>query len=837
MDTASARTSGPNSGAPRASELARLAGAYLRRHPVALGFALTTACAGLLAEALGAAAPPLGAGPQQLLQLGRVWTLVTALLVPSSVAEAVVVVLLSLTVLARAETLLGARRTVAALLGLGVLSVALSVPLQAVLWTIAGLHPFAGTEAPVLDPVVAVAAVVMCASAAAPGLWRRRIRLVGFGVLAMFALYAGDADSWYRLTGAVVGLVAGAVLLRRGRTHAWHRSSIAETRSLLAMIVAVTAVGPFAALLTVGGRGPLSLVADMFAQVDQRLADACARQYFPACDDLTAAVVTRGVGPALLAVLPLVLLAVAAWGLRAGRRAAWILAVVVASALIVQAIARLVSGVDVREFAGDGLDIAAAVLADLVVPALLVAALLLSRRAFGIVADGRTAIRAAVVVAIAAVVAAGVYVAAAAMGRADFGRADFGSVATTPAQLVLGALRRLLPPGLAGGEHPYPHRGLPLIAYQWVGVAFWAVTVVALLRVFGSRRRLADSDGAAYRALVRRGGGSLAWIGTWDGNRYWYSADGQAAVAYRLVGGVALAVGGPVGAPDAADEAVAGFAEMCAQRNWVVAFYGVDDALLPLFDRRGWEHLSVAEETVIDLDGFDLAGKAWQKVRQPVARAEREGLRAVWARWDELAPGVVAQIGWISEAWVVDRALPEMRFTLGTIAEAKDPEVQLMVALDADDRVQGVTSWMPAWHDGALVGRTLDLMRRRADGPNGVMEFLIAKTALRCAADGLAFVSLSGAPLATRPSAPTTAPRALDTLLVWLAEALEPVYGFASLFRFKAKFHPRYAGLHLAYADPAALPLIGTAVGRAYLPDARAGDVLALAREVVGGRS
>lgn len=49
--------------------------------------------------------------------------------------------------------------------------------------------------------------------------------------------------------------------------------------------------------------------------------------------------------------------------------------------------------------------------------------------------------------------------------------------------------------------------------------------------------------------------------------------------------------------------------------------------------------------------------------------------------------------------------------------------------------------------------------------------------------------------------------------------ALEPVYGFRSLLAFKAKFQPEYAPLHLAYPDPVALPAIGVAIGRAYLPD------------------
>ena len=67
-------------------------------------------------------------------------------------------------------------------------------------------------------------------------------------------------------------------------------------------------------------------------------------------------------------------------------------------------------------------------------------------------------------------------------------------------------------------------------------------------------------------------------------------------------------------------------------------------------------------------------------------------------------------------------------------------------------------------------------------------------------------------------------------------EVLEPAYGFASLFRFKGKFRPRYRELTLAYRDPLHLPAIGAAVGRAYLPDASRREILALARSAWGGR-
>jgi lysylphosphatidylglycerol synthetase-like protein (DUF2156 family) len=58
----------------------------------------------------------------------------------------------------------------------------------------------------------------------------------------------------------------------------------------------------------------------------------------------------------------------------------------------------------------------------------------------------------------------------------------------------------------------------------------------------------------------------------------------------------------------------------------------------------------------------------------------------------------------------------------------------------------------------------------------------------------------------------------IQRLLGFLARTLEPVYGFASLLVFKQKFQPEFRRLLMVYPDPLALPAIGFALARAYLP-------------------
>jgi lysylphosphatidylglycerol synthetase-like protein (DUF2156 family) len=262
---------------------------------------------------------------------------------------------------------------------------------------------------------------------------------------------------------------------------------------------------------------------------------------------------------------------------------------------------------------------------------------------------------------------------------------------------------------------------------------------------------------------------------------------------------------------------VAGFAAFCRERGWTPAFYSVADDTRAACAELGWSWVQVAEETVLALPGLEFTGKRWQDVRTALNRAGKEGITAEWVTWSGAPPVLTDQIRAISEEWVADKGLPEMGFTLGGLDELADDAVRVLVAVDAERTVHGVTSWLPIHRDGAVVGWTLDFMRRRSTGGfRATTEFLIASAAVSLRDEGYAVLSLSGAPLAQQ-GAPATG--GLQRVLDLVGQALEPVYGFRSLLAFKAKFQPEYLPLYLAYPDPVALPAIGLAIGRAYLPE------------------
>jgi len=327
------------------------------------------------------------------------------------------------------------------------------------------------------------------------------------------------------------------------------------------------------------------------------------------------------------------------------------------------------------------------------------------------------------------------------------------------------------------------------------------------------------------RVLTRHGGGTLSWMATWPRMRVLFGPDDAWAVPVRKVGGVAIALGDPIGPREAWPEAVAAFTESSIEAGLRPCFFSASPALVEAAGPE-WRSLSVGEDTIVDLPGLEFTGGAWQPVRGAANRAQREGITFRMSRLHQESFAVLAQVRAISESWVGDKGLPEMGFTLGGVEEALDPHVRIALALDDEGSVHGVLSWLPiygpAHPDGSerIRGWVLDVMRRRDGGFPPVMEFLIGQSLLTFRDEGAEFASLSGAPLAHGDDGDDAEEGALDRILESIASVLEPAYGFASLHRFKQKFHPRTVSMRLVYLDEAALPAIGAAITRAYLPDA-----------------
>ncbi|WP_347110902.1 rhomboid family intramembrane serine protease [Paenarthrobacter sp. S56] len=797
----------------------------------------------LLVAVLGSVAGDFGAGTRvPLAATARSfpehwWVLLSSAFVARNPTSLLIGIALLLCVGVPVERRIGSRRFAVAAVAGQIVGVAAAIGFVTVSAGLMGDWVGQITGNVFAGPTGLVCAALMASTASMTTLWRRRIRLGLLALVMLLALYNGGFADLVRLFAAAVGALIGPLLSGRRPRTPHPVGSRHERRVLIALLVAATAVGPVVAGLAPHAVGPLSVLRYLLTNIQpvdpDTLQTLCA---YPALarDCAAAGLQLRaGAGGTFMAVLPSFLLLLFADGLRRGRRAAWAGTLFIQGALSAIAVATIIAvlqpsaadtsaaeGLAAGEAGAHGHPLA--LVLPLLLPLLLAVLLVSRRKLFTVRAPQGTYRRLAVLLAgLAAVLALAYFGAALALAQEFNPRPGPGEIlADIPDRFLPLAYMFDLTPAFV------PLSPGAVAVYEGVGIVFWAVAGAALLRTFlqpAHNRYSLDEDRA--RAIIKAEGGStLSWMTTWPGNRYWFTSNGQGFVAYRVIGGIALTLGPPVGPRRDQEKTFDDFTAHCTTNGWSPCFYSVPGDLMNHASARGWAGVQVAQETILDLEHLTFKGKKFQDIRTAMNNAAKAGVRAEWIAYATAPRPVQAQIQEISEEWVEDKNIPEMGFTLGSLDELDDPEVRCLVAIDKDKKVHAVTSWLPVYSGGTIIGWTLDVIRRRSTALRASAEFLIASAALTLRDEGFRFISLSGAPLAPPPredrgSGPTPPPNPMDRLLEGLGSSLEPVYGFRSLLGFKSKFQPRYVPLYMVYPDPAALPAIGRAVTRAYLPE------------------
>lgn len=722
-----------------------------------------------------------------------------------------------------AERLMGSRRTILAFVVTSFVGAGLGMLVQAAALAAHEVWAVRIQDMIILDPFTAISGTVLTASAFAGPLWKRRVRFLGFAAIGIVFLYSGQPADLFRIIAALAGLLLGVLLAHTPPRAGWVRSSHHEARSLLSVLLMITAAGPFVSIFTSTKYGPLHplglLFRDQLPHLEAAKQHCIGHLASQGCHLELLLARLNGPGFILLAPLPLIVLIIAALGMLRGRRSAAFIAIAIN--LLLALLAAFYYGFlpafgsdEVISDNASGTEAVIRLSISVLVPLAIAVVIAANLQHFTVRISSRQTVR-----FLSTVVGTFVGLCLVYLGGGWLDRGQF-SPAPSFWQLLSDLPDRFVPVGFLRFESVQflPTAHLSRFLYQWTGPTFWIVLLIATLPIFFSdrtRSRFAERDRVI--TLLKQGSQSLGHMATWNGNDYWFNEAGDVAIAYRVRSGVAITTADPIGAAEHVDAAIREFAVFCDDNGWIPVLYSVSNELLPLFESMGWATMVVGEETVVHPETWSTLGKSWQDVRSSINRAERLGVQAVWTSWSKLSIAHSAQIQSISESWVADKKVPEMGFTLGGIDELQDADVALLIAVGANDVVEGVTSWMPTYRDGEIIGWTLDFMRRAPTSMNGVMEFLIASAALLMQQRGIEFMSLSAAPLA-RSSSDGAEPDATERLLSFLARTLEPVYGFQSLLNFKQKFQPTLKPLLMAYPDSLALPAIGTALARAYLP-------------------
>jgi phosphatidylglycerol lysyltransferase len=247
---------------------------------------------------------------------------------------------------------------------------------------------------------------------------------------------------------------------------------------------------------------------------------------------------------------------------------------------------------------------------------------------------------------------------------------------------------------------------------------------------------------------------------------------------------------------------------MCGENGWAFGFHNVLPEFLPVYARLGLRKLKIGDDAIVDVSQFSVEGKAKKAERSKMNQIEKHGFRTV-AFEPPLSDEVLAQAKEVSDEWLEIPGRRERRFSIGMFEPGYVRSMPLYAVYDDAGRMLAFMNLIPSYSPGES---TVDLMRRRNQAPNGVMDYLFTKVILDLKQKGVPRFNLGLAPMAGFQEREEASRE--EKAVHFFFQRLNFLFSFRGLYLYKSKFatlwEPRYA----VYRNVLDLPRLAIALNK-----------------------
>jgi phosphatidylglycerol lysyltransferase len=351
-------------------------------------------------------------------------------------------------------------------------------------------------------------------------------------------------------------------------------------------------------------------------------------------------------------------------------------------------------------------------------------------------------------------------------------------------------------------------RANPLGQPLQISVAAAALyTAVSAFRPAAYRLRTVPQQRAAAVRLTREyGRAALDFFKVWPDKSIFFGPTRSSFLAYRVSAGMAVVLGDPVGPDVDIARLVGRFVAECSRNDWSLAFYQTLPRYLSTYRQLGFSRLKVGDDAIVALQDFTLDGQARKWMRTLVRKLEAAGVTYAYLE-PPIPERVLDAMREVSDEWLQRPGRRERQFALGYFDRDYLRTTHVDAAFDADGRMLAFVNRLVS--DRRLEA-TGDLMRRRTNAPNGIMDYVFIKTFLRCREQGLSRFNLGMAPMSG--FAPSESASAEERAVHAFFQQLGFVFSYKGLKAYKAKFATSWEPRFVVYRHALDLPRLAIAL-------------------------
>ena len=261
---------------------------------------------------------------------------------------------------------------------------------------------------------------------------------------------------------------------------------------------------------------------------------------------------------------------------------------------------------------------------------------------------------------------------------------------------------------------------------------------------------------------------------------------------------------------DAMKRCIISFSKYAYDNGLKEIFYRVPDESLPVYHELSMKSLFIGQEGVVDLASFTLEGGERKSIRNAMNKITEQGY-TTHINTPPLRDGLIQKLKAVSEEWLKLTERNEIVFSQGMFVEKEIKEQTVITVENKEEKIIAFLNIIP---DYVKNEGTYDLLRKTADAPNGIMDYILIELFKYFKTKGIQYVNLGFAPMSGLDDPHNFPERSMK----FAYEKIRAFSHYKGQREYKEKFKPQWYDKFLIYNNDYDLLQVPAVLARVIKP-------------------
>jgi phosphatidylglycerol lysyltransferase len=327
------------------------------------------------------------------------------------------------------------------------------------------------------------------------------------------------------------------------------------------------------------------------------------------------------------------------------------------------------------------------------------------------------------------------------------------------------------------------------------GFASISFLIYSLVRPYVFKITPTVEEISRAKALTQQFGNSaLDFFKTYSDKFIFAPSEINAYISYRVNRNFAVVLENPVAEnSEEMKKCIVSFGKYCYENGLKEIYYRVSKESLPVYNEMSKKSLFLGQEGVIDLDFFSLEGGEKKSIRNALNKINEQGY-TTHINTPPLRDGLIQKLKAVSDEWLKLTEREEIIFSQGMFVEKEIKEQTVISVENSEEKIIAFLNIIP---DYVKNEGTYDLLRKTADAPNGIMDYILVELFKYFKDIGIQYVNLGFAPMSGLNDPHTFTEKSMK----FAYEKIRSFSHYKGQRDYKDKFNPRWNDKFLIYSN------------------------------------